>query len=169
MTFNLENLRVTQGQKDLAAYIKAETGKVVKPEQISLIDALRVEFRKDPKRVKDREAMREAARKRKADAMERYLAKARSLAAELGHPVEDAAVVEQEHGTEVVAVAFDPEPESPVAFEDEDANVTPITAAPSRRTVDNDFGGDTSAIEVVESSDGFETSEPVGSDYDEDF
>src|SRR3954463_13568798 len=89
MTFDVTDVKVSEGQKALAAYIKKETGKAIKPETISVIDALREAYRKDPARVAEREAVKEAARKRKIEAYNKALDKARKLAEALGEDLAD--------------------------------------------------------------------------------
>ena len=84
MTFDLESEKVTPGQRALAKYIKAETGKVVKPESIALVDALRAAYRKDPAQVEERAKAAEAARARKREQFEKQLAKTKALAKSLG-------------------------------------------------------------------------------------
>lgn len=180
MTFDTSDLKATEGQKALAAYIKRETGKQVKPESIALVDALRTEFRKDPEQVATRQAVKDAARQRDEAALEKTLAKAKALAAKLGH------AVEQEHGTEVVTLTapvddaeavvaaadltpedvaaaddgFDEEPDEPLA------TVTSINKA-GKRVVENDFGADTSAIDTVTEEDAFVV--PSATEEVEDF
>lgn len=177
MTFDISTLKATDGQKALAAYIKRETGKQVKPESIALVDALRTEFRKDPEQVAARQAVKDAARQRDEAALEKTLAKAKALAAKLGH------AVEQEHGTEVVTLTapvddaeaviaaadltpedvaesndgFDEEPDEPLAT---------VTSLAGKRVVENDFGADTSAIDTVTEEDAFVVpSEPEVEDF----
>lgn len=84
MTYDTDTIKVTQGQRDLAAYIKRETGKAIKAESIALVDALRVAYRNDPQRIADREAQRNAAKAKKQERLQATLAKARKLAESLG-------------------------------------------------------------------------------------
>jgi hypothetical protein len=145
MTYDVSNLKVTEGQRALAAYIKRETGKQVKPESIALVDALRIEFRKDPEQVAKRDAVKAAARERDEAALEKALAKARALAEKLG-------VSE----TEVTPVlASDITEHDPAADADFEEPVATVTVLADKRVVENVFGADTSAIEVVESEDAF--------------
>lgn len=177
MTFNLDNLRVTQGHKDLAAFIKREVGKTVKPESIALVLAMQTEFRKDPEHKAARQKIRDEARRRREAALEKHLAKARELAAQLGHPVDEALAVES-------ATVAPVQPEAPPALEQAPAEVRDIRTAPSTRpnlddwddpeaSVEplptNDFGADTSQIDVMESVDAFAADGPGSSEYDEDF
>lgn len=191
MTFDLTTLKVTDGQRALAAYIRQETGKQVKPEQISLIDALRAEFRKDPKRVEEREAVRAAARQRKQAQLDKALAKARALAESLGM---DLSALDEQPASE-------PSPQEQKVVED--ASVTPIAKARAKRDSkaaktkqvaaatpavvvepaadpDDDFDfpeedgspidptpADTSAIDVMQAEDGWEA-DASSVDFDDD-
>lgn len=162
MTYNLENLNVTEGHKALAAFIKRETGKVVKPESVALVLVLQAEFRKDPEQVAKRDAVKAEARRKKEVALQKALDKARALAESLGLEVPTVeAPVEDEAEPEEAADEVEAE---------EVATVTPISAAKSkgRQIMEaNDFGADTSAIDVVEEADGFtvDSTEPEEEDF----
>lgn len=181
MTFNLENLKVTDGQKSLAAYIRAETGKQVKPEQIALIDALRAEFRKDPKRVEEREAVKSAARERKEAALGKALDKARKLAESLGIDLSALGGPSEDEAEEKAA---DPGDVAPVTDIADARRKRDVKAAPTPTITpvdDDDFDfpedddqptpadpEDTSAIEIMQSEDAFETDGSADDDV-EDF
>lgn len=169
MTYNIENLRVTQSQKDLAAYIKRETNKVVKPESIALVDALRAEFRKDPERVAERERVKAAADERRRAALEKKLAQARKLAEQLGLDLSALPPVSEPDAPAPKSVPVAASAPAPVkaddGFEEDDSPVASVTPI---RAVENDFGGDTSALDVIESQDGWVTDEATD-DFEEDF
>lgn len=176
MTFNVDTLKVTEGHKALAAYIKRETAKVVKPESIALVLTLQSEFRKDPERVAERERVAAAARERDVAKMEKALATAKALAAKLGVAVD--LPEEQEHGTEVITLgkAVEPVADDDDGFEETEpepvATVTSIADAKRKRAAAEAAKDvvveDTSAIDVVQAEDGWETSED-SADEPEDF
>lgn len=173
MTFNLETIRVTDGQKALAAYIKRETGKVVKPESIALVDALRSAFRKDPAQVAEREAVQAKARARQEAQFQKYAQKAQELADRLGYT--RPGVVSAEDAKQVTVQDFVVVGDADEADDgfDEDpapvATVTPISQARSkaeeRPTVEDNPGG---GAVVAEAYDAFETDGPDNGEV-EDF
>lgn len=115
MSFDVNDLSVTEGQRSFAAFIKRETGKAVKPEVISLIEAMREPYRKDPERVAERERVAVAARERKQALLAKKVEQARRLAASLGVEilVKDGVTVDlsDEPVGEPVTIADEPEPE----------------------------------------------------------
>lgn len=168
MTFDTSDVKVSEGQKALASYIKKETGKAIKPETIAVIDALREAYRKDPARVAEREAQRAAARARKEEAYRKAVEKAKKLAESLGVEIgnfADVDLTEPEPGEtfddfgnpedDLGPEDVQPEPvKAKKAPANKAATVTPIRKEPTP----NDE--DTSAILVVESEDAFETDAP---------
>lgn len=182
MTFDIDKVRVTEGHKALAAYIKSETGKGVKPEAIALIDTLRAQYRKDPTRVAERDARAEAARARREAAYEKALAKARELAEKLGkddftpRPAQPASP-EPEAEPARLSVVPEPEPEpepAPARRRQTPAEPTPATEEKLVPEIDvmEDYEGWETASEGEssegepdegESDDFFD--EPEGEDY----
>lgn len=173
MAFDIENVKATETQKALAGYIKKETGKVIKPETIAVIAALTEAYRKDPARVAEREAAKEAARARKVEAYQKAKAKADALAAQLGfEPDADVATPEEQGFTEEA----DPEdewadetPEPAVVEKPKPKKKVPAQRTPDLKSVPDPSPSDdpdTSAIVVAEAEDGWES---AGDDGSEDF
>lgn len=185
MTFDADSVKVTPGHKALAAYIKRETGKGVKPEAIALIDALRVQYRKDPSRVADREARAAAARAKKEEAYNKALAKAQALAAKLGISQGDftlsaaPAEPEDEHEPE-----DEPEPEDEGLLDESEPEDEPeppkkgrkLQAVPKVKSPEAKTPADEETlvpeIDVMEDYEGWETSpesaDAEGDDFFED-
>jgi hypothetical protein len=167
VSFDIDSVKVTEGHKSLAAYIKRETGKGVKPESIALIDALRVQYRKDPSRVAERDARAAAARARKEAAYQKALAKAQALAASLGlevaGPSPEVARDHEPSTDEFEDATNEPEAEPEAEPAKKPSNVTPIkpkTPADEETLVPE--------IDVVEDYDGWETSPDEKSSGDSD-
>lgn len=157
MTFHLDSIKVTEGQKSLATYIKRETGKVVKPESIALVEALRAEYRKDPDRVAERTAVQEAARGRKQAALDKSLERLRKQAKALGLEVQVGGAAVQEEADE-----DEDEDDGPVEAEPE-TNVVQIKATPAKKTRKitvvpdaDDFEDGPVTLPVADTSDGVE-------------
>lgn len=182
MAFDTDSVKVSEGQKALAAYIKRETGKGIKAETIAVIDALREAYRKDPERVAERERQKAAARARKQEALDKALAKARKMAEELGVEIPDnldfSGVTDQSATPEP-----EPEPDDDWADEPDEPTTTVVEKPAAKRTrkaaakspdlkvVEGGKRGtpqdpDTSAIEVKEAEDGWESDGDAGDDGD---
>jgi hypothetical protein len=178
MTFDVSNVKVSEGQKALAAYVKRETGKAIKAETIAVIDALREAYRKDPERVAERERQKEQARARKEEAYRKAVEKARKLAESLGLPGDfdvtpaDIAKEETEPGEGIED--FPPPPPEPDDFDEPEPAPAKTAKGPARKkavtgpdltVVEGGKKGtpqdpDTSAILVTEAEDAFETDAP---------
>lgn len=140
--YDVEQIKVTPSQRELAAYIKKETGKSVKPESIALIDALRVAYRNDPERVSAAAARKAERDAKKRARLEKTLAQARKLAESLGvdfsaveglsaiHESEDEA---EEGEVEPEVTLEESEPEEDEDFEEEEPEPEPEPVKPARK------------------------------------
>lgn len=171
MTFDVSTIEVSSAQRDLASYIKAETGKVVKPETIAVIDALRKQYRATENE------RREQARKEKAAAKARDAVETLRKQAEiLGLNLSDLLGVRGTIESEVAAAEPEPEEEpepapapkkapakKPASRTTKSGNkVTAVPTPADEETLSPD-------IEVMESEDGFAVSQDEdGFEADED-
>lgn len=183
MTFDVETLKVTEADKRLAAFIKAESGKAPSASTVALVRTLASEYRKSPAYVAEKsaaEAAREARRKAREEkdriALDKALAKARALAERLGVDFSTPEPSDVEPETAPVAVTVEPvapEAEAPKRTK-RPKRSRPLTVVPDPEPEEEpevvsveDPQNDTSAIEVVEADDFFE--EESESDDDDDF